>query len=238
MEFKYTFVGVVLPERAQLSYNFNLKMGLSGGGEGSFRCSIVNNQVLAIMTLSEEVDIFTLRNIAHYNIQSNLSLLRYYSGIFYDVKIDRIYNEDLTVDYVYGVANEDIQRFWGNIDISEMIYQFRPKTTGTAGVLFNRALNGLMNALRSADDAVFFCYRAIESLRNHNSVLYSITNKKDLHHWESFKSNSGCTRQEIDEVKRYADDLRHGKPVAITADEVKHILFTTWGIVRKYLGSL
>lgn len=238
MKYKYVLIGVVLPERAQLTYSFGLKMGLKGGSDGSFKCSIVNNQVIAFMMLDEEMDVMTIRNIAHYSIQSNLSLLGYCSGIFYDIKIDRIYNEELSIDYVYGVANEDIQRYWGEIDVPAMIGQLRPKTTGVAGILINRALNDLMNALKSADDAAFFCYRAIESLRNHNSVLHSIISRRDHHHWESFKSKAGCTRSEIDEVKRYADDLRHGKPVIMTADEVKHVLLTTWEIFRKYLGSL
>ncbi|HDR2703983.1 TPA: hypothetical protein RCG95_001507 [Enterobacter roggenkampii] len=238
MEFKYTFVGVVLPERAQMSINFGLKLGLIDGGEGVFKCSVVNNQLLAFITLEENIDILTLRNIAHYIIQSNLSLLGFYSGVFYDVKIDRIYNDELTVDDVYGVANTDIQEFWGKIDVSAMVNEFRPKTTGQAGVLINRALNDLMNALRSADDAAFFCYRAIESLRNHNSVLHNVVGGNDSKHWESFRLISGCSRPEIDEVKKFADDLRHGKPVAITGDEVKHVLVTTWDIVRKYLDKL
>ncbi len=238
MRLKYTFVGVVLPERAQLSFNFDIKMHLLEGDEAYFKCSIVNNQLLAIITLDAEVDIMTLRNIAHYVIQTNLSLLGFYSGVFYDVKIDRIYNGDLSVDYVYGVANKDIHDYWGEINESEMINKFRPKTVGSAGVLLNRAFNDLMNALRSADDAAFFCYRAIESLRNHNSLMKSVNSKKDIHQWESFKATSGCTREEIDEVKKFADDLRHGTPVAITADEVKNVLVTTWEIVRKYLDKL
>jgi len=238
MNFKFTFIGVVLPERAQLSFGFEVKLNFIEGGTGEFKCSIVNNQLLAIFELHHEEDVMTLRNIAHNIILSNLSLIGFYSGIFYDVKIDRIYNDDLTTNYVYGVANTDIQNFWGELDVSEMISRFRPKTAGHPGVLLNRALNDFMSALKNIDDAAFFCYRAIESLRNHNSLLQNCLDKSDSAQWLSFREKTNCSREEIDEVKIYADDLRHGKPVAVTAEEVKHILITTWEIARKYFEKI
>lgn len=156
MSFKFTFIGVVLPERAQLPFSFEVKLDFIEEGTGNFKCSIVNNQLLAVFGLDHENDIMTLRNMAHNIIQSNLSLLGFYSGIFYDVKIDRIYNDELTTNYVYGVANTDIQNFWGALDVSEMISNFRPKTAGSPGVLLNRALNDFMSALKNIDDAAFF----------------------------------------------------------------------------------
>ncbi|WP_419245965.1 hypothetical protein [Serratia sp. NFX21] len=238
MEFKYTFIGVVLPERAQMSYSFSLKINLISGSEGVFECSIVNNQLLAIVRLEENVDIMTLRNITHNIIQNYLSLLGFYSGVYYDIKVDRVYNDDLSVDYVYGVANTDIQEFWGAVDLFVTLNEGLPKTYGQAGVLLSRALNDLMSALRNADDAAFYCYRAIESLKNHNSLLKNITIKEERYHWKSFRETSDCSRAEIDEVKIFSDDLRHGKPVAMTADEVKHVLVKTWGITRKYFNKI
>ncbi|SXC68773.1 Uncharacterised protein [Klebsiella quasipneumoniae] len=238
MEYKYSFIGLVLPERAMLTFEFSLTLHLPSGHKGGFQCSIINNQLLAIASLEENIDLMTLRNIVHYIIQSNISLLGFYSGIFYDVKIDRVYNDELTVNYVYGVANTDIQEYWGELDIEKMYNEFKHKTVGQEGILLNRALNDLMSALRSADDAAFFCFRAIESLRNHNSLLKNIADKNDKQQWESFRNMTCCLRSQIDEVKIFADHLRHGKHVSMTADEVKHVLVTTWEIVRRYFKNI
>lgn len=238
MEFEYTFIGLVLPERAQMSYEFSVNINTDSSGNGEFSCSVINNQLLSTMKLEEDMDVMTLRNFAHNIIQNHFSLLGFYTGIFYDITINRIYNESRSVNYVYGVENTDIKELWGCQDLRAMLDENLPKTYGHSGVLVSRALNDLMNALRNVDDAAFFCYRAIESLRNHNSSLKNITSQREAIHWESFRETSKCSRADIDEIKKFADDLRHGKPVAMTAEEVKYVLLMTWGVIRKYFDSI
>lgn len=228
----------MLPERAQMSYEFSVNINTIGGGKGVFICSAINNQLLATMELEDDMDVMTLRNIAHNIIQSHFSLLGFYSGIFYDITINRIFNESLSINYVYGVENSDIKEIWKDQDLHLLINENLPKTFGSQGILLSRALNDLMNALRSSDDAAFYCYRAVESLKNHNSFLKEITSSKDIPQWNSFREVCCCSRADIDEIKRYADDLRHGKPVAMTAEEVKCVLLKAWDISRKYLSVI
>lgn len=238
MRSTYTFVGIVFPERAQMSIEFNHEFRFSDEAEGKINCSVINNQLLAILEIDIEIDIMTLRNIVYQMIQTKISAIGFYTGHYYDVKIDRIYNNELSVNYVYGIENTDISSLWGGIDLQVLFNDFIFKTSGHSGVFLNRGLNDLMNALKNIDDAAFFCYRAIESLKNHHSFSQQLLEKNESTQWNAFREKAQCAREEIDSVKKHADDLRHGKPVILTAEEVKKVLVTTWGIVRKYIENL
>lgn len=238
MDYKYTFVGVVLPERAQMSLGFNHGIHLHDGGEGHIDCSVINNQLLAVIKLTSDIDTMTLRNMTYQMIQNHFSALGFYTGHYYDVKLERVFNDDFTINYVYGIENKDVKDFWGDIDIHALMNEYTSKVTGNPGIFINRCLGDLMSALKNVEDAGFFCYRAIETLRNHNSLCQGLLDEKEGKQWECFRIKANCDRAEIDEIKKYADDLRHGRPVVLSAPEVKDILINTWGIVKKYMENI
>lgn len=234
MKFKYTFIGIVLPERAQMSLSFNHDITLGDGASGHINCSVINNQLLAVMTIDSEMDVLSLRNLTHLMIQNHFSAVGFYTGHYYDVRIERVYNDDLSLNYVYGIENRDIKDFWGEIDLLDLMNQYTHKASGQQGIFINRCLGDLMNALKNVEDAAFFCYRAIETLRNHNSLRENLINVSETRQWESFRNNAHCERAEIEFAKKYADDLRHGRPVALSGEEIREVLINTWSVVRKY----
>ena len=92
--------------------------------------------------------------------------------------------------------------------------------------------------MKYADDTGFYCYRAIETLRNHCAALYDLsTHGKDTQ-WEKFREISGCDEQAIRKIKAASDPVRHGNILEITSSDRANLFFITWQIVDGYLRNL
>jgi hypothetical protein len=79
-----------------------------------------------------------------------------------------------------------------------------------------RAFADLREAIRSPKDTGFFCYRAIESLRQFFVVELNAPDKQS---WEVLRTALQIDRPTIDYVKTFADSARHGAGAAISDGE-------------------
>jgi len=199
--------------------------------------SIILNQVAVWIDSPVEWDIYDLRNVVLTILQNELSAIGYLKGLAYDVEIRRVLNPLLGVDCVFGIEMPCIAERNKAIVLDNAISTIRKKLTEPLGVYLHLCLTDLKSAMKEPNDTSFFCYRAIESLRQHCVAKFSLNPKNKDAHWEKFREIAKCDRTAIMMIKASADAPRHGDVAAMTADERVKLLTTTWDIVDAYLAT-
>ncbi|MFZ1990102.1 MAG: hypothetical protein WAW96_10070 [Alphaproteobacteria bacterium] len=233
----YFFQGVVLPERAQLSSQMAVKFThFTSGRAATAAVSIVLNQLAVWVDTDDEWDVLDLRNVVKTIVENHLAMVGYIKGYAYDLEITRVVNRARNVDFVFGIDIPCLAN--RNKDAGIALSKLKPKTIGPNGIYINRCLNDLANAMRRADDTAFYCYRAIESLCNHSSVVHSLESANGEQQWQKFREIAGCEKETLLEIKGAADPLRHGKVVQMTSDDRAALFGKTWDVVDKYLAAV
>src|SRR5438445_12570749 len=89
--------------------------------------------------------------------------------------------------------------------------------------------------MRVAVGAGFFCSRAIEAMMQSMKVA---PQEKDGPAWDRLRGTLGIDRSAIDEIKRYADFSRHGKPSTIMDAERAKVFELTDEMIKRFLEYL
>lgn len=105
------------------------------------------------------------------------------------------------------------------------------------GNYLRHALADVREAIKSPRDTGFFCYRAIESLKNCCAARNNLASDKDQA-WELFRTTYQVEKDEIMFIKMFANHVRHGnymmaKPLS-DAERAK-IFEKAWNIINKYI---
>lgn len=235
----YLFEGVVLPERAQLSVQFSVQFThITSGISGKADVSVVLNQVAVWVDTEAEWDIFDLRNTIRNLLQNELAVIGYLEGHVYDLEVTRVLNRTLGIDYVFGIDIPCIAERNKSIDKLERLTLIRQKTTGRDGVLLHRCFNDLAMAMKSPEDTGFYCYRAIESLRQHCILKFSLPPDNKAEQWQKLRETAGCDEATIRDIKSAADPVRHGDISSITSQDREALFMKTWNIVDGYIQNV
>lgn len=234
----YLFEGLILPERAQLSLEeFRLRFThITSGVAATARVSVILNQVAVWIDTEVKWDIFDLRNVVKNILQNEVAVIGYLTGYAYEVEIRRVLHPELVINYVFGIGIPCIEERNKSIDLSARIASIREKTTGVEGVLLNRCFNDLVMAMKHPEDTGFYCYRAIESLRQHCTVKFNLTRNKSAQ-WEKLREMAQCDEDTIRYIKAVADPVRHGDVMSIMSDDRKTLFLKTWDIVDRYVEN-
>lgn len=231
----YLFYGVVLPERAQLSFRLQLEFSHVSGFSGVARISIVMNQVVVWVESDHEWDIFDLRNVVKNIVQTQLAMVGYLKGFAYDLEVTRVLHRGRGIDYVFGIDIPIIAERGKGVDLDEALKRLRAHTAGPHGVFVHRCFTDLASAMKHADDTGFFCYRAIESLRHHCAAVHGLASASKSKQWQKFREVSGCTEEALLTIKAAADPLRHGEASRATAKDRERHFTNAWSVVDAYL---
>lgn len=235
----YLFLGRILPERAQLSFNSNLAIHQK---DTDTTCraeiSIVLNQLVVRFHSELEWNIYDLRNIVLNAVRVDLTALGYLLGRGYEIEITRVLNHSKGVDYVYGIEVPCISKPRSDIDIDARLRQLRTLFASESGMFVTRCFNDLTSAIQHADDSPFCCYRAIEAIRRHCAASHGLLEKDRSIQWQKFREVTGATKDEISFISEAAKDLRHGGLPNFSENSREDILTKTWAIVDKYLDAL
>lgn len=232
----YIFQGVVLPERAQLSMQFELSFEhLSSGVNATAKVSILLNQVVVWIETDYDWDIFDLRNVVANIVRSQLQIIGYLKGYAYDFELTRVLKQEPPTDHVFGIDIPCLAERGKDVDFSEAFAKVRGKTTGRNGVYLNRCFGDLVSAMKHADDTGFYCYRAIEALRHHCAAVHSIAHESKAAQWQKFREIARCEEETLREIKAAADPVRHGDVVGSTAADRQRLFTITWDTVDRYI---
>lgn len=96
---------------------------------------------------------------------------------------------------------------------------------GLSNLYVRSALADVRNALRFDNDTLFFCYRALDSLREHYAAT-AVSPLNESAQWTTMRTDLDIDKGEIMTLKGYADKRRHGSISAVL--HADHLHWTRW----------
>lgn len=236
--YNYTIIGKVLPERAKLDLNLcSLKISpVENNNEiDSMDISIILNQIYVnYSTEKNRLSVFDIRNIVKTILTDILSIFGFIKSYAYDVEITRIVNKELNIDYVFGIETHLIEKRNLNKDLNlelqkilDLIFKERENA-----IFIRRCLNDLVNAMKNPIDTGFYCYRAIESLKQYCKYKYNL--EKEADQWKKLSNITGFNKDKIKLIREFSLTTRHGDIKSISDENRGKILADTWDIVEKF----
>lgn len=225
------FSGVVLPERALLSVSGYQAQVVRQDGSAymTIQLNIWNNQVSAAVD-TEEPDIFTTRNLVRREVELVTGIAGFILGHSYDVEITKVFGAELTPTYVFGVDIPVLAQRAQERDLGSLVNAIASMCFGGNAQYLRRCLADLAFAIKRPDDTAFYCFRAIESLRQ--SFGADLPEKEQ---WAAMARAVGSGKGEMTPLREHAFPARHGVPPPLSdADRQQHFLYT-WSVVEKYI---
>jgi len=225
----YIFSGKVLPERANVNVTpLEVKMdAIDAGISGTAIVSIVASQVSVVFNTNSDSDLLTLKNYVEYLVRNLVDAFGYLSGRGYDIEITSAINHEGKYT-VFGVGISELENSQNERPLS-----FQQLLIAMAkSQHLHRALGDLREAIRSPIDTGFFCYRAVESIRQNfkkeedgDDIILS---------WERLRKSLLIDRSWIDKIKKFADPARHGDITYISGKDRILIMQHTWKLIDRF----
>lgn len=235
----YLIEGTVLPERARLDLQFGQQFThIATGVTGSMTVSILCNRVVVWLETPTEWDIFDLRNLVKYVLLNELAIVGFLHGYTYELDVSRVLNRERGIDVVYGIDVPCIALRNQSVNKEKMHILIREKTVGPEGVFLHRCLHDLSMAMKSAEDTGFYCYRALEALRQHCIVKFSLQPDKKGDQWRKLREIAKCDEATTREIEAAAAHTRHGGVTPITDNERQRLFLNTWNVVEGYIQNV
>lgn len=228
---KLFFSGAVLPERARLSVSevHSRLLDLNGKAYATLALNIWNNQISVVVD-SEEPDIFTLRNIVRSEAEFVTNVAGFLHGYGYDVEITKAFSETLDPTQVFGIDIPVLSARAKDRDTGALVNVIFPLCYGPHAIYIRRCLADLSFAIKRADDTPFYCFRALESLRQSFGADLS-----EAEQWKLMGAAVGTTKAEMEPLRTRAFPARHGIPKPLTDQERQDLFLYTWGVVERYI---
>jgi len=225
------FSGKVIPERAPLSVSevSSQFVGADGTVYATLRLNIWQNQI-TVAVESEEADLFTLRNLVRSEAEFVTSVAGFLLGHGYDIEITKAFGESLVPTQVFGIDIPVLAERAKGKDIGGRVNSIFPLCFGEDAVFLRRCLNDLSFAIKRLDDTAFYCFRALESLRQSFGP-----NLSEADQWRAMSQAVGSTRDDMEPLRKHAFPARHGIPIPLTDEERQRLFLYTWGIVERYI---
>jgi len=226
----YVFTGRVMPERANVNVSaFQVQLlATDAGVSGNAIVSIDVSQVSVMLnTETVNVDLHTLKNYMEYIVRNLVDALGYLSGCGYDVEITSVTEPD-GKQTVFGV---------GILELGETKRE-RPLEFPKLIEVINksqhlrRALGDLREAIRSSSDTGFFCYRAIECIRQ--SFKREEDGKDDSPSWERLRDALCIDRSWINYLIKFAKPQRHGETPYMSGKDRDSAMQHAWKVVDRF----
>jgi hypothetical protein len=235
--YKYFLDGLVHPERAQIQdHQISAKFAHpASGAEGEIKFRILLNHIAVWVETEVEWKPLDLRNVVRYFVQLEVDLMGYVLGRTYEVEMRRMICPELDLDLVFGIEVGCIAARSRGIDLDARIAAIRPKLQGESGRLLHRCLRDLISALKETEDVAFFCYRAIESLRQHCIATRSLDPKDKATQWKTVREIAGCDESATRLLEKAAQPTRHGEAETVSESEAVKLLTTAWDIADGYI---
>ncbi len=234
---RYYFSGVVHPQRAIISLGELPETEIKTlEGKPLFKCrgNIYNNQVSFVAYCEDEsLDYYTLRNFVKANVNTFINIVGFLMGRSYDVEITKAFGDDIEGTQVFPINVGSIEEDNKHIDVKQAMGHVLNLCSDQDGVFTRRCLDDLVMSIRYLDDSAFYCFRAIESLKQYFGKRCNL--EDDAQKWKAFAEAIGGAKEELAEIKSFADPSRHGLPTYISNEARINIFKKTWDIVRRFM---
>jgi hypothetical protein len=232
---RYTFFGKVFPERTCVSISGLRAWITSEDNEisGELLLYISLSQVIAIFSCDKKVqNYFSLKNYVEDSIRVPLDAFGYTNACGYDIEITAMIDSDGNPPTIFGVGIPAIEKAAQDAGIT--FQKIMEIFNNVKGKHLKLCLADLREAIRWPENTGFFCYRAIESLRQY--FVHENGVEDDRSSWEMLRAELDVDRSHIELIKKYADDPRHGKGVFISDTDRAKMFKLTWDMVNRFIA--
>jgi hypothetical protein len=245
--FLYVLSGKVLPERADVTIgpikDCNIRVP-ELSIEFSAAIAICASQIMVGVRSEESIDDWeTLRNIVEAVVRNIVDAFGFIEGRGYDVELTSI-AEQSGRSMVFSVEVAALQEDKANrpITFPELYNLLRnPSQRQDDDLAFKtnqlrRALADLRESIRSPYDTGFFCYRAIECIRQ----CFIDPGKEDNDterklSWERMGAALCIAETWADDLKRISIPQRHGGLAQMPAKERVEAMQCAWKVVDRFI---
>lgn len=231
----YVINGIIRPEWVGLTFQTDPSKGIptlsvqsTVAGKCSVAYHIAQNQIcLRVETERKPNEVGTFRNELSTICRSMVDAICYQWAMGLDVELTTM------IDATTG----DCAIFCCNVPEIQNAKSERPQlnpndllSLAVSNVHLRRALSDLREAIRNADDTGFFCFRAIESIRQH----FKSSSNSDAQSWERLRQSLHVDRSWIDVITPIAEALRHGENTSMTGAQRLKVMQHAWKIVDRF----
>jgi len=234
----YLLHGLVLPERAQLSFGPSefAYQTLEDDRRGRARINVVLNNLVVWWHTDTEWDLFDLRNTVTRAVLNEISIIGYVRGYGYDVEIRQVLHNGLGIDYVYGIDIPCLVERNAHVDLNIRFNEIRPKLAGELGLYLAHCLDDLRHAMKYPHDTAFHCHRAMESLRHYCARRFNILGGERAE-WEKLGELTKASAEDVADIRELSKRVRHGEIVAISSERRASLFLKTWQIVDAFIDN-
>lgn len=193
--------------------------------------SICNSQISAtVKSLNGSSDLQLLRNYVRDAIRIFVDTLNYIHGCGYDIQITTVIDVNTGHNTVFGVGIPELCEAQNERPLAfEKVWLLAQDLPP-----LRRALADLKEAARQPNDTGFFCYRVVESIRQH--FYESQDGKEGKPSWERLRSSLRINKSWIDALPKYyeANNQRHGKTPYMAGENRVSAMQLAWKVVDRF----
>lgn len=232
---RYMFSGRILPERVAAEVVPPQKLSIDVPDANlSFEAtiSVHASQVSVIVDAgSDLIDIPTMRNYVEWSVRILFDGYGYINCLGYDVEITSVVGPK-GEHTVFGVDMKAIGESESEppVDMAEL---WMLLTSGPESVALQRSLADLREAIRKPHDTGFFCYRAVESLRQ--AFVEPKDGDNTKRSWERISSALQIDRSWITLLEQFGKPQRHGETPYMSGDDRIQALKRARTVVGRYV---
>jgi hypothetical protein len=243
--YKYQLSGKIHPERVDFTIGTKVSLSITHGEfgiKGEILLEIKNSNITISFDSKNEYfssdtgSLETLKNILEESVRTIVDIYGYVRSYAYEVEIINIKNLDSSLDYTFGVRGE-----WNinkdndatNQEFLKILHLFSAPNNG----YISNVLADFRRAIKYPPMTASFCFRAIETIRQHvfENTLIIDDNERRKDGWEKLNTHLGFKKENFEEIQRFSLPNRHGAYPKITYQEREQIMNFTRNIIDKVI---
>ncbi len=235
----YVFSGRVVPERAEVELKsepfvpFPIDLEVDSEsliGKIRVKVSLNVSQLAVIVETRQEVpEIETLKNLIEQVVRAAVDTYGYLTGRGYDVEITSVVRPDGQLSLVFGVGILELEKTGPERDRSfNDLFELEMESPQ-----LRQALADLREAIRSPLDTGFFCFRAIECLRQAFVDATDGDNRDPS--WERLREALRVDRAWFKSVETFAVPARHGRFHSVSSQQRIEMMKRTRNVVARFV---
>jgi hypothetical protein len=171
-------------------------------------------------------DLETLKNTIEDLVRAEVDACGYILGRGYDVEITSCLGPEGR-HTVFAVGIDEIEQM--QIERPLQFSDLRPIVMESRHL--RRALADLRQSIRSPFDTGFFCYRAVECLRQY---FVEQGYSGDKASWDRLRDVLRVDKAWIMEIKKHSDAPRHGKIADVSGNDRVSMMKLAWKVVDRF----
>ncbi len=236
----YVLSGKVLPERANVNLPKSIAMKILPGRtipEGSmvFVTVICSQISMVVHSRGEIADLQALAHECEGMCRMIVDCLGFLLTCGYDIEITQVSGTG-GLHVVYGVQPADLRPIPFSDDSFQDSFERLVTVPRAYQLAYRRALADYREAIRSFEDTAFFCYRAVEDLRQ---VFVENERSKEAQTWERLWEAMPV----VEDARAYVKDVirplatgnRHGEGTLISRQQRLEMLEKTSKIIAAFV---